>query len=160
MPGSSDLRVFDVQRFCTHDGPGLRTVVFLKGCPLRCLWCQNPESLSSTAETAYYPDRCAKCMRCVEVCEARALVEADDRILRGLCQSSGACARVCPHEALRRIGRRVMVDRLADEALADKIFFKASGGGVTLSGGEPLAQYKAAARLLARCKAEGGVCVK
>ncbi len=149
------MLIFDVQRFCTHDGPGLRTVVFFKGCPMRCAWCQNPESISARGEIAFHANRCVRCFRCVEVCEHRALVEADDRLLRGLCQACGDCARACPQEALRRVGRRVMVDRLAEKLLADKAYFDASGGGITLSGGEPLMQYRAASRLLSRCKVKG-----
>ena len=149
------MRVFDVQRFCLHDGPGIRTVVFLKGCPLRCRWCQNPESLRPEPELAFYADRCAGCMRCAEACEHDAVRPGPERLDRAACTVCGDCAAACPHEALRLVGREVAPEELLDELEQDRPYFEATGGGVTLSGGEPLAQAAEASRLLAGCKARG-----
>ena len=146
------LLVADVQRFCTHDGPGLRTVIFFKGCPLRCSWCQNPETISPRPELAFHAHRCAGCLRCVGVCEAGALSAHGPRVARDRCEACGACVQACPHEALRLVGQRVRVERLAQQVQADRAFFQASGGGLTLSGGEPLLQHRAVARLLSLCK--------
>ena len=148
------VTIFDVQRFCLHDGPGIRTVVFFKGCPLRCVWCQNPESLDPRLELACYAERCAGCGACVEACPNQA-VQVGAVIDRPRCQACGACTEACPHEALRLVGRQRAVDQLAHELARDLPYFEATGGGVTLSGGEPLLQISGAAALLAACKGRG-----
>ena len=147
--------VFDVQRFCLHDGPGIRAVVFFKGCPLRCQWCQNPESLDREPELAFYPERCSGCLSCQTACSNDAILFQPSRVDREKCQACGRCAEVCPHEALRLIGEKQPVERLLEIILADKQYFKASGGGVTLSGGEPLFQADAAVALLKGCNRLG-----
>ena len=150
-----ELLVFDVQRCCLHDGPGLRTVVFLKGCSLRCVWCQNPESLQPQAEVSVHPGRCLGCGACVQACSSGALASGSQHLDRSCCQACGDCADACPGEALRLVGERVTVPALLERVLADRVYFEASGGGVTLSGGEPLLQAPAVAALLAACRAEG-----
>lgn len=151
----SPALLFDVQRFCVHDGPGIRTVAFFKGCPLRCAWCQNPESLTAKPEMAFYADRCAGCLRCAQVCPNDAIQEGPVRIDWSRCDACGRCAEVCPHEALRKIGWQEPTDQVVQRLLRDREFYRATGGGVTLSGGEPLCQPAAAARILAHCHEEG-----
>jgi pyruvate formate lyase activating enzyme len=139
--GSSG-RIFDVQRFSLHDGPGIRTVVFLKGCPLRCAWCANPESQEPGAQIAWFESLCAGCGRCVEACPGGAVSMDNGRVRtdRRLCASCGVCAAACPRGARRLMGREATADDVMAEVRRDAPFFRRSGGGVTFSGGEPLAQ--------------------
>ena len=134
--------VFDIQRFSIHDGPGIRTVVFFKGCSLACAWCQNPEAVRGQPEMAYYPERCVPgCAACVDACPDHALGTDRDRRLDFVrCSVCGRCVDVCPGDALRLIGRPVSVEELLAEVLRDRPFYDASGGGLTLSGGEPALQ--------------------
>ncbi|MCA9523021.1 MAG: glycyl-radical enzyme activating protein [Myxococcales bacterium] len=148
--------IFDVQRFCLHDGPGIRTVVFFKGCTLRCVFCQNPESIDPRPEMAFYPERCIECRACLDVCPRDAIREGDvERIDWSSCDACGRCAALCPAEALRQIGRRVSASQLLAEVLADRAFFDSSGGGLTLSGGEPVLQSDFLAAFLPLCKTKG-----
>jgi len=147
--------IFDIQRFSLHDGPGIRTTVFLKGCPLACLWCHNPESRSSAPEIAFYKAKCIGCGRCADACRHDALLPSDDRIDRSKCRVCGKCAGVCPSEALRMVGRVATVSEILDTAMRDAAFYERSGGGVTLSGGEPLQQYEFSLALLKACRERG-----
>lgn len=134
--------VFDVQRFSVHDGPGIRTTVFLKGCPLACRWCHNPEGMRSAPEILVTPDRCMACGACVEACP-HGLPSGRDggwAASKDLCEACGLCADACPTEARRIAGREMTVEDLVDEAIRDRVFYDRSGGGVTFSGGEPLSQ--------------------
>jgi len=143
--------IFDVQRLCVHDGPGIRTTVFFKGCPLRCDWCQNPESQSVRPQLMFYPARCISCGACREVCGLQrnggALsIPAD-------CVACGQCAEACPTEARRMAGRCMSVEDALAAALRDKPFYRETGG-VTLGGGEPLAQWPFVRELADRLRAE------
>jgi len=149
--------IYDIQRTSVHDGPGIRTTVFFKGCPLHCAWCHNPESTRAGPDLFFYEDRCIVCGPCVPVCPEDALEEKGGRLIldRGLCTSCGLCADVCPANALVRVGRWVSVDQVVEEMERDRVFYGRSGGGVTLSGGEPMAQSAFAGNLLQRAKEEG-----
>ncbi|MET1124220.1 MAG: glycyl-radical enzyme activating protein [Archaeoglobaceae archaeon] len=126
--------IFDIQHFCLHDGPGIRTVVFLKGCPLRCLWCCNPESQRPEPELMFDEEKCMKCGKCA-VCEAIKF-SGQIFIARDLCDLCGDCCNVCPTNAVRIAGKIVSAEEVIEEVLKDSAFYS-DGGGVTFSGGEP-----------------------
>lgn len=134
--------VFNIQRFSVHDGPGIRTTVFLKGCPLRCLWCHNPESARPCPELGYHKNRCTLCGHCLTLCPSGALTRGPDRIERdsAQCRSCFACAKGCPSGAWEVYGKEMTPSEVADVALRDRRYYEKSGGGVTFSGGEPLSQ--------------------
>ncbi len=148
--------VFDIRRFSIHDGPGIRTAVFLKGCPLSCLWCQNPEGIESGPRLAWFRNKCINCLSCVPSCPRQAIspdAEGGIQVDRATCDSCGACAEVCPARALVMIGGRMSADEVAAEILKDELFYDVSGGGATLTGGEPLAQPRFCREILSRVKA-------
>jgi len=150
--------VFDIERYATEDGPGIRSVVFFKGCGLRCSWCQNPESQVSSPQVVYDRSRCVGCRRCLAVCPSRAISE-----VTGLgyitdpatCTLCGACIDACLTDARRIAGRRMALGAIMDELRRDKAYYAESGGGVTFSGGEPLIQAAAVRELARLCRAEG-----
>ena len=148
--------VFNLQRFSTDDGDGIRTCVFLKGCPLRCAWCHNAESLSATSELAFYAQNCIGCGACVAECPAGAirLQEKKARVDRTACTRCMRCAEVCCAEALVRIGKDMTVDDVMEVVFKDRIFYGKSGG-LTITGGEPLAQPRFTIALAQAAKAEG-----
>ncbi len=154
--GAPRATVFDVQRFSLHDGPGIRTVVFFKGCSLRCPWCHNPEGLARTPEVTWLRGRCEECFECERTCPRGAvLCEAGRRIDWAACDHCGACVEACPSGALRRRGEELSVDDLYRRCMEDREFYAATGGGVTLSGGEPVLQAAVAGSLLERLRACG-----
>lgn len=148
--------VYNIMRFSVHDGPGIRTTVFFKGCPLSCWWCHNPESRSSTPDLMYSAERCAHCGCCVSACPNHAIRwENRPEWDSGLCQFCGDCADACPTEARQLVGKWMTVGEVLAEIKRDTVFYDESGGGVTLSGGEPLAQPEFAEALVEACRAEG-----
>lgn len=150
--------IFDLKRFAVHDGSGLRSTLFLKGCPLRCPWCQNPEGLEKKPLVWYSPTDCLRCGTCVAACPEKVLDLAGEllriHISRDACTLCGACENACPAAAIEVRGREVTSREAADMLLRDQVFF-ADGGGVTLSGGECLAQWKFASEVLALCRDAG-----
>jgi pyruvate formate lyase activating enzyme len=148
--------IFDIQRFSIHDGPGIRTTVFLKGCPLRCAWCQNPESLKTLPEIVFYSHRCAGCLKCKPACGEQAILdEPERRIDFNRCTSCGQCVPNCRFDALKIAGTPWDADRLLQEIEKDGDFFQDSGGGITLSGGEPGLHTEFLERFLPLVKAKG-----
>ncbi len=148
--------VVNVRRYSLEDGPGIRSVVFFKGCPLRCTFCQNPEAQSPDVEIAYSPLKCIGCGHCAEACPCGAVtVDAPGCILRDQCRRCGACTEACPTGALRRIGTPYPPEALAEMLLRDFSYYKHSGGGVTLSGGEATLYTNYVERLLQLLKSEG-----
>ncbi len=147
----------NVQRFSIHDGPGIRTSVFFKGCPLRCFWCHNPETWRKRPEVQLFPDRCIQCGACLERCERGGhTIEAGQRVYhREVCVACGRCVETCYAEALVLVGRWWSVDELLAELLRDRPFYEQSGGGITLTGGEPLLQQAFSLEVLRRARAAG-----
>lgn len=134
--------IFDVKRYAINDGPGIRVAIFLKGCPLRCRWCHNPESISSKVQKMYNKAKCIGCKSCIEACPENACILSSDGIVTdlSLCTGCGACADVCPTKATEMSGRIATVEEILAIVEKERIFFDQSGGGVTFSGGEPLKQ--------------------
>ena len=148
-------KIFDISRACVDDGPGLRTVVFFKGCPLSCPWCHNPEGRSFRDQLALDGSRCIGCGQCQQTCERQWSADVPGQWRQG-CTACGRCARACPARARRVVGQRYTVEALAEEAVRDMDFFAGTGGGVSFSGGEPLAQ-SSFALACARALRERGV---
>jgi pyruvate formate lyase activating enzyme len=149
--------VFNVQRFSIHDGPGIRTTVFLKGCPLRCEWCSNPESMRLSPEIIARDIKCIRCGKCVEACPQQAITLVEDnRIIQWeKCNYCMKCAEVCPSGAIEAVGRYMSVDEVLDTVGRDASYYRRTGGGMTLSGGEPLVQWQYALKLLQEAKKRG-----
>ena len=155
MPGARPL-IFAVHRFALDDGPGIRTTVFLKGCPLACVWCHNPEAMRPEAAVASHPDRCIQCGACAAACPEQAIVIGPPlQIDRHRCTGCGCCAAICPALALQMLGRPYQPDELLELLLRDRQFYASSGGGVTFSGGEPTLWPDYVGEVLQALKAEG-----
>lgn len=147
--------IWDTKKYAIHDGPGIRSLVFLKGCPLRCPWCCNPESQGLYPEIIWLAENCIHCNRCVEICPSHAISEEagqKKRIDRNHCDFCGLCVNHCPNQALNLVGKRMTVDEVLKEVIEDAIFYARSGGGLTLTGGEPTAQPDFAYELLRQYK--------
>jgi pyruvate formate lyase activating enzyme len=147
--------IFNIQKFSVHDGPGIRTTVFMKGCPLKCLWCSNPESQNMSPELMARDISCIGCGACVKVCPqgAISITKANGRIIdREKCDKCMVCVQSCLYDSLNECGKYMTVKEVLDVVLQDSIFYKNSDGGVTISGGEPLSQSEFVEKLLKECK--------
>ncbi len=149
-------RIFEIKRFAVHDGDGIRTTVFLKGCPLKCVWCHNPEGISFEPQLAYYENKCTLCGECVKACKEKAhSIESGVHIFeRGKCVLCGKCEKACFNGALNLYGKEMTIDELMPILLEDRDFYENSGGGVTLSGGECLCHADFCVELLKRLQNE------
>lgn len=152
--------LLDIQRFSVHDGPGIRDLVIMKGCPLRCVWCCNPESQSHQVEISFIESRCIgwkECKNCLEICPVGAITAHDSKIIidRKLCTNCGQCVMNCPAKAIRLLGEQMSIGDVVNIIEEDSIFFTRSGGGVTIGGGEALAQAEFVSELLQNCLARG-----
>lgn len=154
--GEQKGMIFDLQRFSVHDGPGIRTLVFFKGCPLRCTWCCNPESQNLNQQLMVVEKNCIGCRRCETVCPHGAISFSPSiQVDRSKCVNCGACSEVCFSKALTIVGKEMTVSQLITELKKDEVHYRKSNGGITLSGGEALAQPQLAAALLKACKKQG-----
>lgn len=149
--------IFNIQKFCINDGPGIRTTVFFKGCPLSCLWCHNPESKSTRPELFYDIRKCIGCGGCATVCPAgcHSFTDTEHLFDRTACRRCGSCAEICPTQALEIAGYRITAEEALKEVMKDEVFYRNSGGGMTLSGGEPMFQPEFARCLLTLAKQKG-----
>jgi pyruvate formate lyase activating enzyme len=149
--------VFNIQQYSIQDGPGIRTTVFLKGCPLNCAWCHNPEGISARPEILLVESRCIGCFECRSACPQGSTIEGTGVLpaRNASCIMCGACVEACPTGARQMVGRRMTVDEVLSAVLKDRVFYESSGGGVTFSGGEPLAQFEFVYRALSACRAAG-----
>lgn len=151
---SNNGLIFNIQHFSIHDGPGIRTTVFLKGCPLKCPWCSNPESQSNKIQITWDSDKCVRCKKCISTCTENAIEYKDDKILidEKKCSISLNCVKNCPESALAYEGEYKTVDEIIENVLKDRDFYEESGGGLTLSGGEVLQQPRFAIEILKKAK--------
>lgn len=147
-------RIFAIKRFEIHDGDGVRTTLFLKGCPLRCAWCHNPEGLSPAIQLGYLAEKCLHCGHCTALCTAHHMEHSQHIFEPALCHTCGQCAITCPSSALTLFGTERTALSLLPDLLADRAYYEATGGGVTLSGGEPMAQPEFTREILALLKKE------
>lgn len=159
MSQTEDIKgfVFNIQHYSIHDGPGIRTTVFVNGCPLKCVWCQNPESQSLLPQVFFTSEKCTGCATCVAVCPEKAIEihNGKSKTNRLLCKGRGRCAEVCPNEARDLMGQEMLASDVFRDVNSDAIFYHRSGGGVTISGGDPLSQPDFTTAVLKLCKEAG-----
>ncbi len=148
------MRIAEIQRFCMHDGPGIRTTVFVKGCPLRCRWCHNPETQSATLQLLYYANKCIGCGACATCARSVHLFNGQHTVVRERCVGCGECAHNCPTDALECVGKDLSIEEIFEHIHRDRAFY-GEHGGVTVSGGEPFLQAEQLERLLRLCKDNG-----
>lgn len=148
--------IIDIKKFTVHDGPGIRSTVFLKGCPLRCVWCHNPEGIESKINLWYFEKKCIRCNKCVAACQNEAISTTGSSphimINKTKCTNAGACVAICPTEALCFDGKEVSSEEVIKKLLEDKPFYEHSGGGITISGGDPIFQADFSLEILKACK--------
>ncbi len=156
MIDNVEIKIFDIQRFCVHDGPGIRTTVFLKGCNLSCPWCSNPESQSAGSDLLYFESKCVSCGRCAAVCPTQAIdfSSAKPFFNRERCVHCGKCVEICTQYAIELSGKKIMLEDIMETVRKDADYYRNTGGGLTVSGGEPLCQPGEAAALLRTAKSE------
>ena len=147
--------IFEIKWFAVHDGPGIRTTVFLKGCPLKCKWCHNPEGITPKKQLSYLPHKCVKCGACAKMCGVHSIDGGVHTLERDKCKCCGKCTEVCFSEALKIYGTEVSAEKVAQIVLEDIAFYKNSGGGITVSGGEPLLQAEFVRELFTIVKTHG-----
>lgn len=149
--------IFNIQKYSIHDGPGIRTTIFFKGCPLNCLWCHNPESQDINKQIIFSPQKCIACGECYEGCTNKALIPQNSKIIRNKekCNLCGSCTENCVTEAMEMIGEEITLKKLMKEIKKDMVFYEESGGGATFSGGEPLIQSRFLRSILKECKKLG-----
>ena len=147
--------IFNIQKFCLHDGDGIRTCVFLKGCPLRCIWCHNPEGLHKAPTLSFNKEKCNLCGKCLSVCSSRAIDSVGLKIHREACSGCGKCVEACLNDANEILGKEITPQEVISEVLKDKMFYDTSGGGLTVTGGEPSYQPDFTLELLTLAKNEG-----
>ncbi len=157
MITNGDGTIFNIQRYSVNDGPGIRTLVFFKGCPLRCAWCSNPESQSKNRQIMYFENLCSRCGACVAACSNGCIVIEDDNRVHdpNICTICGHCENACPNSAVKLVGEKMRIEEVIAIAEKDYLFYLNSGGGVTLGGGEPTMQAAFAAQLLSGLKGLG-----
>ena len=144
-----------MQRFAIHDGPGIRTLIYMKGCPLKCLWCSSPQTQKPSTEILHIELNCKKCGRCIEVCSNNAITLSNNEAIeidRKLCTSCGDCVEICLNQALKLAGKDITVEELFKEVNKDSPFYRRSNGGITVGGGEPTMQHEFVTAFLKRCK--------
>lgn len=152
--------VFDIKKFAIHDGPGIRSTLFLKGCPLKCIWCHNPEGIENKISLWYFEKKCIQCNSCIQVCPNSALSAGKEgepyiSINRYNCDNNSACVEACPTRALTFDAYELDADEAVEKLLQDQIFYEQSGGGITISGGDPLYQHEFSKSVLKKCREAG-----
>lgn len=147
-----NARITDIKRFAVHDGDGIRTTVFFKGCSLSCIWCHNPETISTKRQLGFYEHKCILCGECADICECHTISANKHTFSREHCNVCGRCAKYCPSESLITYGKNVSIDKICKTLVGDKDFYSASNGGITLSGGECLLQSEACKAILLNMK--------